>query len=141
MLDQWAEEIARNAVEFWFGNTEPLLEQLRRYDKLGIVRITEGDDGVIHLEGKVRTGIFAGVDPVNTLILIFFALFGEFWVYIPECKKALDLCKKYWKKKMKEKKRGIIKLEVEWRKGGGGEKDEDKRDSYSKEGTFAGGSS
>jgi len=69
--------------------------------------------GMVSIKGKVggidgvSTGLLRSIDPINNLVLLGFAFFGEYWVYIPDANLAFKKVKKWWKKKIeKRKKRG-----------------------------------
>ena len=96
--------LAEKVIEF-YENPDEFYNWLKTMEKAGVLKRVERKDGVIAIAGKVNTGVSEKADPINNLVLLGFAFFGEFWAFMPDIKEAFDMVKKWWKAQIKEGKK------------------------------------
>ena len=96
-------EIAELTKQY-FEDFETFKEQMEKFDKAGLVkfRVVSNKDKYVTVQGRVTTSIYAGVDPVNVLVLLALALYGLEWTLLPDTKQAFKDINSWWRQKVKE---------------------------------------
>jgi len=88
----------------YFEDFNGFAEWLRCMEKAGAIEKVEIDEKrkSVAIQGKVATGFYEGIDPINVLVLLGFAFFGEYWAFMPDTKQAFDKIHKWWKGQIKK---------------------------------------
>ncbi len=104
--------LADRIIQF-YEDFEGFCEWLKKMEKaeaLWSVKIDK-EKGMVVIKGKVggidgiSVGLYRNVDPINNLVLLGFAFFGEFWAYMPDAKEAFKKVKKWWKEQIKKRRK------------------------------------
>jgi len=95
--------LADHVIQY-FEDFNGFAEWLRRMEKAGAIEKVEIDEKrkSIAIQGKVATGFYQGIDPINVLVLLGFAFFGEYWAFMSDTKQAFDKIHKWWKEQIKK---------------------------------------
>jgi len=101
--------LAEKVIEL-YENPDKFEEWLKLMSKANVIKYKRSGN-IFSLEGRITTGVSPSFDPLTNLVCLGFAFFGELWVYMPDVEQAFDKVKKWWKEKIKEKKK--IKAESE----------------------------
>jgi len=102
--------LADRLIQF-YEDFDGFCEWLRTMEKAGALKKVEIDKekGVVAIKGKVggidgiSTSLLRSADPINNLVLLGFAFFGEFWAHMPDAELAFKKVKKWWKEQIKKK--------------------------------------
>jgi len=106
--------LADRLIQF-YEDFEGFCKWIKLMEKAGALKKVEIDKerGIVSIKGKVggvdgvSTGLLRNVDPINNLVCLGFAFFGEFWAFMPDTKHAFDKVKKWWKKQIKKSRGGV----------------------------------
>ena len=100
-------ELARRVIQC-YEDFDGFVDWLKRHEKAGSLRGVEVDRErkIVSIGGAVNTGFALDhIDPINLLVILGFAFFGPFWIYMPDSKEAFKIVKKWWKKQVSRKSR------------------------------------
>lgn len=88
----------------YFEDPESFYSWIKLMEKVGAVKHVKIDreKEVVAIQGKVNAGLYRGLDPINALVLLGFAFFGELWVYMPDVDIAFKKIKKWWRGQIKK---------------------------------------
>ena len=95
--------LADKVIEL-YEDPEKFYNWLKAMEKLGVLKKVEKSNSYIAIQGKVNTYVSQKIDPINNLVCLGFAFFGEFWAFMPDVKDAFAKIKKWWKEQIKKKK-------------------------------------
>jgi len=96
--------LAERIIQF-YEDVDGFYEWLKRFERVGVLRKVERDGSLIKISGKVNTGLSLKADPINNLVCLAFAFFGEVWPFLPDTKLAFKKIKRWWKDQIKQKRR------------------------------------
>ena len=83
-----------------YEDFESFCKWLELMEKAGVLKEVKIDkeNGTISIRGcRTSTCLLRSIDPINNLVLLGFAFFGELWVYMPDAEDAFRKIKKWWK--------------------------------------------
>jgi len=97
----------------YYEDFEGFCEWILTMKKAGVLKEVKIDKerGIVSIKGKVggidgvSTGLLKSVDPINNLVCLGFAFFGEYWVYMPDTDLAFKKVKKWWKEQIKKRRK------------------------------------
>jgi len=97
--------LADRLIQF-YDDFEGFCEWIQTMKKVGVLKEVKIDkeNGIVAIKGKVSTGLLRNVDPINNLVCLGFAFFGEFWAYMPDAEEAFKKVKKWWREQIKSNK-------------------------------------
>ena len=97
--------LAEKAVEY-FEDFDGFLEWIRKFEKVGLLRVhvVSKEHKYLQIDGAVSTALHDRCDPLTVLVALGFAFFGPYWVQMPDAEDAFKYVKRWWHKKIKEKK-------------------------------------
>jgi len=83
-----------------FGRFSEFMEGLAR---AGLIeyRVINREHKYIELKGAIATSLYAGVDPINTLVLLALTLYGPRWISSPQAERAFKEINRWWREKVK----------------------------------------
>ena len=94
-------ELARRVIQC-YEDFDGFVDWLKMHERAGTLRSVEVDRDrrVVSIGGVVNTGFALDhIDPINLLVILGFAFFGIFWIYMPDAKETFKLVKKWWKQR------------------------------------------
>lgn len=99
-----AERIAEMVIKY-FENFDEFCEWIEKMHRAGVleeVKIKK-DSKLVAMKGRVGGGFCKSTDPVNVFVTLSLILFGPYWIYLPDAKRAFEYVKKWWREKVKRK--------------------------------------
>ncbi|MHC1577718.1 MAG: hypothetical protein ACXQT6_03405 [Candidatus Methanospirareceae archaeon] len=104
--------LADRLIQF-YEDFDGFCEWIKQMEKAGALKKVEIDRErqMVVMRGKVGgpsgEGIGCGIsrksgDPINNLVLLGFAFFGQYWAMMPDAGEAFKKVKKWWRRKLKE---------------------------------------
>ncbi|HEX59160.1 MAG TPA: hypothetical protein ENF26_03315 [Methanomicrobia archaeon] len=104
--------LADRLIQF-YEDFDGFCEWIKRMEAAGALKKVEIDkeQQMVVMRGKVGgpsgEGIGCGIsrksiDPINNLVLLGFAFFGQYWAMMPDAEQAFKKVKKWWRRKLKE---------------------------------------
>jgi hypothetical protein len=102
--------LADRLIQF-YEDFEGFCRWIKTMEQAGAIKSVKIDSErkIVSIKGKVggidgiSTGLSRSVDPINNLVLLGFAFFGEYWIYMPDVKQAFKKVNKWWKEQIKKK--------------------------------------
>jgi len=102
--------LADRLIQF-YEDFEGFCKWIKTMEQAGVLKSVHIDKErrIVSIKGKVggrdgvSTGLLRSVDPINNLVLLGFAFFGEYWIYMPDVDEAFKKVKKWWKEQIKRR--------------------------------------
>ena len=90
-------------TKLYFEDFDRFSEFMEKLAMAGLIeyRVINREHKYIELRGAITTSLYAGVDPINTLVLLALALYGSRWFSSPQAERAFKEINRWWREKVK----------------------------------------
>ena len=101
--------LAEAVIQF-YEDFDGFVEWLMKMKEAGVLKDVEIGERAVALKGSVggldgvTTGVTSEADPLNILVMLGFAFFGEFWVFMPDVEDAFKKVKGWWRERIRRSK-------------------------------------